>query len=163
MGATLGCPVGSNPAAAARTTASDACGRLVSCGLLAAEYYQLDASIKQPCAADSDCSMDRGGRCRTATDGRRLCHLPLLDRRWCHVRLTQGSANPCKGKQQYTALQLTHAMRCIMATPCAALGLSFGDKLLPAKQRPAMDQLTCDDGKTNKWTATACDHGLLHY
>ncbi len=160
MGAVLDCPArGDLPGA---FSAGDACGKLVSCGILAASNYRV-LNGTRPCTADSDCDAATGQACRVASDGRRWCHTPVLDRRWCHLRLTRSVADPCQQGRTFSAQIVQDALRCVAATPCETLGLPLDQKSVPANQRKTLDYYTCSDNKTQVWTATTCDHGLLRY
>lgn len=162
MAGVLGCPARSGYPGEASFTAADACRKLVSCGILAATNYKVSGSTR-PCNADSDCAASTGEACRKASDGRLWCHAPMLDQRWCHVRLTQGTTDPCNKSQPYSTQIINNALQCIADTNCEALGLPFSHKTLPVDSRPRLDLYTCDNNKSHIWTASACDHGLLRY
>lgn len=161
MGPVLGCPAsGATPRGT--FTATEACRKLVSCGILAAANFRVLNSTR-PCAEDGDCDAASGQACRKASDGRLWCHTPTLDQRWCHLRLTQPGKDPCQKGQTFSTTAVEDALRCMAATSCEALGLPFHNKTLPTDQRPSLDHLACSDNKTHIWTATSCDHGLLQY
>lgn len=160
MSAVLGCaPRAGYPGE--RASAADACRKLVSCGILAETHYQLDSS-KKICAADSACSAP-WAVCKLAVDGKHRCHVPYLDRRWCHLRLTQSVADPCDNNVALSAPLIHNVLRCIADTSCAALGLPFASKVNPADSRSTLDMGTCSATQKIFWTATACDHGWLQY
>ena len=132
-----------------------ACDRLVECGLLAAEFL---GSVGQSCGDDADCG---DGRCLEAGNGSLRCHRPYLDRRWCTSRLSLGASDPC-GEGRFGQQESLLVRRCILRTPCHALGLQFADKRRPSSRRPSADNFTCDNGDTVS-SATICDPGLLTY
>jgi hypothetical protein len=160
MGPVLGCRAsGATPGGT--PTAADACRKLVSCGILAAENFKV-LSGTRPCTVDSDCAAASGQACQKASDGRLWCHTPVLDQRWCYLRLTQSVTDPCQ-KGTFSASVVRDIMRCVAATSCETLGLPFHHKTMPTNQRPSLDHYSCSDNKTHVWTATTCDHGLLQY
>jgi hypothetical protein len=154
MGPVLGCPPG--PTAPDLPSLYDACQRLVTCGILAAEWL---GTRGDPCSQSSDCP---GGQCLPTSDGDR-CHYHRLDYRWCTSQLAARRTHPCDSNQSFTDQQVEMAVRCIVSTPCNALGLSFEEKLGSSDNRPDLDKYTCKDGENSFWTATICDHGLLRY
>lgn len=161
MAGVLGCPASSGHPGKV-FSAADACRKLVTCGTLAATNTRVLSSMK-PCNTDSDCSATAGEECKKASDGRLWCHTPVLDQRWCYLRLTRGGADPCDKTQSFSAQQIGNALQCMADTACEVLGLPFSEKVLPMDKRPQLDLYTCEKKKTYIWTATACDHGLLHY
>lgn len=156
MGAVLGCPPG--PTSPDTPTIYDACQRLVACGILAAEWL---GHHGDPCAQSSDCP---GGQCLPGHEpGVDICHYHDLDYRWCTSQMATRRPHPCDSNQSFTDQQIEMAVRCIVSTPCNALGLSFEEKLRSSDNRPDLDKYTCKDGENSFWTATICDHGLLRY
>ena len=160
MAPVLHCPARSGHAALP-VTAADACRKLVSCGVLAASNLEVLGTTR-PCQVDSDCVLSSGEACQQASDGRLWCHTPVLDQRWCHLRLSGGGVDPCDKKQSFTSEIVGNVLRCIADTTCETLGLPFSHKKLPVDSRPQLDLFTCEN-KSHIWTATACDHGLLRY
>jgi len=161
MAGVLGCPARSGYPGKT-FTASDACRKLVSCGILAAANYTV-LNTTRPCAFDSDCAASSGEACKKASDGRLWCHTPVLDQRWCFIKLSQGGADPCDRTRTFSAQHINGALQCIADTKCEALGLPFSDKVLSKDRRPQMDLFVCEKPKNHIWTATLCDHGLLQY
>jgi len=155
MRGVLGCPPAGTQTP--KPTGPEACARLVACGILAGEYY---GSQGQECSASAEC---QGGKCLPTSSGQR-CHYPYLDYEWCVSKLTDPRSDPCGSDQDFTALQVDSAVRCILSTPCGSLGLSFADKQQSSDKRGDLDKYTCkSDSKTTIWTATICDHGMLRY
>lgn len=156
MGGAIGCPpaTGGLPLVA---TVEQACQRLVSCGILAGEYLR---SSSTSCSKSADCA---GGQCLKNANGDDRCHYPYLDYRWCVGGLNPQEASLCGQTQSYSGGQVEATLQCIMTTPCTSLGLLFWQKRISSSDRPELDKITCPDGKTDYWTATVCDHGLLSY
>jgi hypothetical protein len=153
----LGCP------AAAPLQDPDlyqACSTLVGCGILADSYLHNSGN---DCVDSNDCDKTRGGECLQISSGTK-CHYPYLDFFWCTSRfITPPRTDPCDEKQSYTEEHAQNAVACIVATPCASLGLNFSDKHLSSERRPKLDEYTCKDGKKKIWTASVCDQGILNY
>jgi hypothetical protein len=157
MGGVLDCPAETQ--AGVLPTIHETCQRLVSCGILAAEELSTSGA-GQDCSTSDDCNP--GQVCLSTSNGDK-CHTNRLDYQWCVARLTTGYSSFCTGGQYFTSEQVESIIRCIAATPCTSLGLTFAQKLISSDHRPELDKFTCPDGKNSTWTATICDHGLLDY
>jgi hypothetical protein len=155
MGGVLDCPASTR--SGSMPTIHETCQRLVSCGILAAEEL---SSTGNDCSTSDDCSP--GQHCLSTSSGDK-CHSNRLDYQWCVVRLTTGYSSFCPGGQHFSQEQVDSIIRCIAATPCTSLGLTFEQKVSSSDHRPELDKFTCPDGKNATWTATICDHGLLDY
>lgn len=133
MAAVLGCPAGSSGTVAPVPTIEAACERLVTCGILAAEYLVPSGTTREH----------------------------RLDYRWCVDQLRQLPNDPCAGTRLDADLR-DGAVACILTTACTALGLPLAEKLKGGTERPPLDRYSCKND-TAVWTATVCDHGLLRY
>lgn len=131
MAGVLGCPA--SPVIPPAATPEQACGKLVTCGILADQ--------------------------REVKSGDNWIH--ALDYRWCVNRLRDPGDRRC-ADGRYTLEEVDLAVRCILATPCATLGAILTQKLENRDKRPDIDEYRCADN-TSIWTATVCDHGLLYY
>jgi hypothetical protein len=162
MAGALGCPASATGSGSARMGPADACRKLVQCGILAQQFLR-DSSTA--CDNNTVCTAGAGGECRVNAQNQSRCHYPTLDLYWCVTRLTlaRDRIDPCNDKQPFTAEHVEAALQCIAATPCAALGLAFDDKRLPAERRPELDRFTCLGNSKTIWSATICDFGLLWY
>jgi hypothetical protein len=160
MAGAMGCPA--PPSMPQDTTISDACRKIVACGILAGSYRQNSGT---DCENSNICESNRrgaGGECLVTPKGASKCHYPFLDYWWCMRRLTQPSGDPCDGNTSFTSYHVQEALACIAVTPCASLGLPFAAKVSSQSTRPTMDKYTCKNNST-VWTSTTCDSGLLYY
>ena len=165
MSGVLSCPPAAiNPQAG---TMAEACRKLVACGVLAESYVSPSGTA---CSATEDCNKESrgpGGECLLNTSGNSVCHYHSLDYYWCMLRFTELGADPCDDQAlRFTDLHVESAVECIEVNDCSVLGAGFSEKMarLQKGKGAENDQYICKkDGKTNKWTATICDGGLLSY
>ncbi|MBK8482108.1 MAG: hypothetical protein IPL40_13225 [Proteobacteria bacterium] len=118
MAAVAGCPTTGSANLAPPAALERACERLVTCGILAAEYLVPSGS----------------GR------------IHQLDYRWCVDALANPANNPCAGTRLDEDLR-DAAVACILTTPCTALGLPL-DQKLKGSQREPMDRYNCKNNTT---------------
>ncbi|PID38229.1 MAG: hypothetical protein CSB49_06630 [Proteobacteria bacterium] len=134
MAGVLGCPATPGSSRSAARP-EDACVYLVSCGILADKH-----EVKS---------------------GDEWRH--YLDYRWCTERLRTPIERRCSVGGHYSMQEVSATISCILATPCGVLGAPLSEKDQGTSRRPDFDAFFCADGKTEIWTATICDHGLLAY
>ena len=158
MAGVLGCPAQVSSNVEIDSVVVDACRRLVTCGILAANNLEASGT---GCDTSSNCEQNRGGECIATSSGQR-CHYPNLDYWWCTHRFLGRPNDPCDDSA-YSQTHLDTAVDCILSTEsCQALGLSFSEKKVSAEHRSDLDKYSCKDGKV-RWTATICDNGILSY
>lgn len=136
--------------------ATEACRKLVACGILASEYFTGSGT---ECELKTDCG---SGECMPNHEGAFRCHYHRLDFFWCVERLNERRANRCDNEDPFTTEEVDAIVRCIDRTQCAALGLPF-DVKQGSPEVGALDAFVCNDGETRVFAATVCDHGLLEY
>jgi len=115
MAAVVGCPAAGAGSLAPLAAIDGACDRLVSCGILAAEYL-----------------VPAGG----SREHR-------LDYRWCVDLLRQPPNDPCAGTRLDADVR-DAAVACILTTPCTALGLPLSQKLKGSERDP-LDRYSCNN------------------
>lgn len=156
----LGCRADRDPLLAGDTfpidAATEACGKLVACGILASEYFSATGT---ECQLKADCG---SGECLPNHEGAFRCHYHRLDFFWCVERINERRTNRCDNEDPFTTEEVDAIVRCIERTQCAALGLPFSVKQSD-QEAGALDAFVCNDGETRVFTATVCDHGLLEY
>lgn len=173
----VGCPTNTtttSPSDPQSATLHDACKKLVTCGLLASEWY---GDISGECSSSDTCATtprakETGGpgKCLPSPSDKTktVCAYHRLDYTWCVARFSIPGASGCT-TQPFVDQDITSMIGCITSTQCGTLGLSLERKrfFLDHTQLPKtefeLDEITCKNGTTTIWTATICDHGLLRY
>jgi hypothetical protein len=167
----MGCPA-RPPSTSNSVTIYDACNKLVSCGVLANEWFGYssgDCSTAASCANTSTARATGGpGRCIKSGNNQR-CYYHAMDYAWCVARFSTPGSHPCAGKP-FVSDDIKSILSCIASTPCSTVGLALDDRysrstsrphLRPRKERES-DKITCNNNHIY-WTATTCDQGLLRY
>lgn len=156
MAGAMGCPAATNTPQQPYDH-FDACGKLVTCGVLAADYL---SSTGTSCSKSSDCQGGTGV-CIRNSQGQNRCAYHRLDYSWCVAQFVTTPSDPCSGLR-YSASQVSAIIDCIRQTPCEAMGLPFAAKQL-GTDHTALDSFTCSSASERRRTATVCDNGLLRY
>ena len=120
--AVVGCGAGTTLQVepAAQLTVTEACDKLVRCGILGADRTVGDDPPRHQ-----------------------------LDHRWCVDRMSVPSSigHPCS-EARFRETDVSGILRCMGNTTCTALGLPLTEKFRGGDEAPQLDRFDCDDGSS---------------